>query len=116
DLYYRLYVVEIHVPPLRERADMIPGLAQHFLGASNRQYRRQMTLPPDVVALMEAYHWPGNVRELENFVRRFVVLGNPDRAREDLATRVETGRRRAIRSAPTEPVAVPVPPILMATA
>jgi two-component system, NtrC family, response regulator AtoC len=94
DLYYRLYVVEIHVPPLRERREMIPALAQHFLAKSNGQYGRQVTLAPDLLALMEAYHWPGNVRELENFVRRVVVLGNPDRAREDLADRVEAAGRR----------------------
>ena len=109
DLYYRLYVVEIHVPPLRERREMIPGLAEHFLGRSNRQYQRQMTLPPDVVAMMEEYHWPGNVRELENFVRRLVVLGNPERAREDLASRVEAARRRGFQDGPAPPTSVPLP-------
>src|SRR5262245_1354110 len=106
DLYYRLYVVEIHVPPLRERRETIRGLAEHFLGRSNRQYQRQMTLPPGILALMEEYHWPGNVRELENFVRRLVVLGNPERAREDLANRVETARRRGIQAVPVAEASV----------
>src|SRR5262245_49204787 len=99
DLYYRLYVVELHIPPLRERREMISGLAQHFLGQSNRQYHRRETLPSDLVALMETYSWPGNVRELENFVRRFVVLGNPERAREELGGRVEAARRRNLEDA-----------------
>jgi two-component system response regulator AtoC len=94
DLYYRLYVIEIHVPPLRERREMIPGLAEHFLSQSNRQYQRQVTLPADLVGLMGQYHWPGNVRELENFIRRLVVLGNPERAREELANRGKAARRR----------------------
>ena len=109
DLYYRLYVVEIHVPPLRERPEMIVGLAQHFLGRSNRQYQRQVILPAEVIALMEAYHWPGNVRELENFVRRLVVLGNPERAKDDLAHRVEAARRRQPEPAPPAAPVVPLP-------
>ena len=119
DLYYRLYVVEIHVPPLRERREMIPGLAQHFLTRSNRQYQRRVTLSPDLVSLMEAYHWPGNVRELENFVRRLVVLGNAEAARADLAGRVDAARRRGLdgdgqgvlrESFPVLPAPVPVTP------
>jgi two-component system, NtrC family, response regulator AtoC len=110
DLYYRLYVVEIHVPPLRERREMIPALAQHFLMKSNRQYGRDVTLPPDLLALMETYHWPGNVRELENFIRRLVVLGSAERAREDLAGRVETARRRSHPDAIDSPEPWVVPP------
>jgi transcriptional regulator with GAF, ATPase, and Fis domain len=108
DLYYRLYVVEIHVPPLRERAEMIAGLAEHFMDRSNQQYQRHATLPPDLVLLMERYHWPGNVRELENFVRRLVVLGNPDRAREDLASRVDAARRRGVPEGPAAPESRPL--------
>jgi two-component system, NtrC family, response regulator AtoC len=116
DLYYRLYVVEIRVPPLRERREMIPGLTQHFLLKSNGQYQRQMTLAPDVLALMETYHWPGNVRELENFVRRLVVLGNPERAREDLAGRVETARRRNHHGATDSPEPWAIPPAAVSAA
>ena len=88
DLYYRLYVIEVHVPPLRECREAIPGLAQHFLSRANDQYRRRVTLPSDLVALMGEYRWPGNVRELENFVRRLVVVGDVDRARGELASRI----------------------------
>jgi two-component system response regulator AtoC len=117
DLYYRLYVVEIHVPPLRERREMIPGLAQHFLAKSNRQYQRHVTLGSDLLALMEAYHWPGNVRELENFVRRLVVLGNAERAREDLVRRVDAaGRRLSSVASSLEPRSSLPPPITVTAA
>jgi two-component system response regulator AtoC len=115
DLYYRLYVVEIHVPPLRERREMIQGLARHFLSRSNRQYQRNVTLPPELVALMDEYDWPGNVRELENCVRRLVVLGNPERAREELTSRIEAARRRGLQ-APASPESVPLRPAPVAVA
>jgi DNA-binding NtrC family response regulator len=74
DLYYRLDVVEIHVPPLRERPDEIPALAADFLARFNAQYRRQKQIAPSALARLTRYSWPGNVRELENAIRRFVVL------------------------------------------
>jgi transcriptional regulator with GAF, ATPase, and Fis domain len=80
DLYYRLNVVEIHVPPLRERPEAISSLARSFLVRYNAQYLRDVTLLPETVALMTTYLWPGNVRELENFIRRLVVLGDSQRA------------------------------------
>jgi len=112
DLYYRLHVIEIHVPPLRERREMIPSLTQHFLDRSNLQYQREMTIPPDLAALMEQYPWPGNVRELENFVKRLVVLGNHDRAREELASRVEAARWWDLRDGPVfqDSALLPPPP------
>ena len=84
DLYYRLNVVEIHVPPLRERPEAIPELARSFLAQYNQQYARQVALPAETLDLMVTYPWPGNVRELENFLRRLVVLGDPQRAHRDL--------------------------------
>jgi len=74
DLYYRLAVVEIHVPPLRERLDEIPVLAAEFLARFNAEYRRQKQLAPPALARLADYSWPGNVRELENAIRRFVLL------------------------------------------
>ena len=90
DLYYRLNVVEIHVPPLRERPEAIAGLARSFLERYNSQYAREVSLPPETVALMGTYPWPGNIRELENFIRRLVVLGDPQRAHRDLLDRLKT--------------------------
>jgi transcriptional regulator with GAF, ATPase, and Fis domain len=74
DLYYRLNVVEISVPPLRERREEIPDLVAHFLARFNEQYGRQRELSPETLAKLVGRSWMGNVRELENAVRRLVVL------------------------------------------
>jgi two-component system NtrC family response regulator len=79
DLYYRLAVVQIKVPPLRERREDIPLLAQHFLSKwAERNARPNLRLPPEAFALFNRYPWPGNVRELENAVERMVVLNRDD--------------------------------------
>jgi two-component system response regulator AtoC len=83
-------VLEICVPPLRERREAIEGLSRLFLDRCNTQYARQVALPSETIALMVEYPWPGNVRELENFVRRLVVLGEPRRAQEELEARLRT--------------------------
>jgi DNA-binding NtrC family response regulator len=76
DLYYRLSVVPIELPPLRDRREDILPLIQHFIRKYNEENGRQVTehIAPDVLALLEAYSWPGNVRELENTVERAVVI------------------------------------------
>ena len=80
DLFYRLYVVVIHLPPLRERPGDIPLLVQHFvtgLAAENRKKIEGLT--PDAMDMLAAYSWPGNVRELRNIVERMIVLTRGDR-------------------------------------
>jgi two-component system, NtrC family, response regulator AtoC len=84
DLYYRLNVVEIRVPPLRERRDEIPTLVDHFLRMANVQYGRSVEISPATLQRLVDHAWPGNVRELENTVKRMVVLGNPDQVRNEL--------------------------------
>jgi DNA-binding NtrC family response regulator len=75
DLYWRLKVVPIEVPPLRERREDVRDLAQHFLSRFAVAYGRvPQTLTPEAVALLENYAWPGNVRELENLVERLTVV------------------------------------------
>jgi two-component system nitrogen regulation response regulator GlnG len=74
DLYYRLNVVPIRLPPLRERVDDINDLVQHFLRAAQREGEPVKTIAPDAIRLMQNYPWPGNVRELENLVRRLSAL------------------------------------------
>lgn len=76
DLYYRLAVVPIELPPLRDRREDILTLAQHFIRKYNEENGRQVSenLAPEVLALLEAYSWPGNVRELENTIERAVVI------------------------------------------
>jgi len=78
DLYYRLNVVPITLPPLREREGDIPLLIEYFLSRFNRENRRQVRLGRELLALMARYHWPGNVRELQNCVERLVVMVDPD--------------------------------------
>jgi transcriptional regulator with PAS, ATPase and Fis domain len=75
DLFYRLNVVRIHIPPLRERPDDVIPLAQHFLEIYTRKVQREVTgFTPDAIKAMLAHPWPGNVRELENAVERGVII------------------------------------------
>ena len=79
DLYYRLAVIPLGLPPLRERADDIPELVQHFfLRAKDQQGRPELVLPPHLLPYFTGYTWPGNVRELENIIERIVVLARGD--------------------------------------
>lgn len=74
DLFYRLNVVPIRLPPLRERPDDIPVLAQHFLNKAQAEGLPAKSIDPAAMALLSAYRWPGNVRELENVIRRLAAL------------------------------------------
>lgn len=79
DLYYRLNVVPIHLPPLRERKSDIPLLAEHFLVKQSARLKKgTMRLAPDALEAMMAYAWPGNIRELENVIERTVLLTDGD--------------------------------------
>jgi two-component system nitrogen regulation response regulator GlnG len=74
DLYYRLNVVPIRLPPLRERVDDVGDLAMHFLKTAQREGEPIKSISPEAIRLMQNYSWPGNVRELENLVRRLSAL------------------------------------------
>ncbi len=76
DLYYRLAVVPIDVPPLRRRAGDVPLLADHFVRQANERLGGERTIAADAMDLMTEYHWPGNVRELQNVVTRACVLSD----------------------------------------
>lgn len=79
DLYYRLNVVPIHLPPLRDRPEDIPELIGHFLTYYNEENDRYVThIDPKALQLLQNYHWPGNVRELQNYVERSVVMAMGD--------------------------------------
>ena len=91
DLYYRVNVVEIRVPPLRERREEIPALASWFLEKFNAQYGRQKQLSPETMTHLQQHPWSGNVRELENVVRRLVVLADVEREIEALVARGRSG-------------------------
>jgi two-component system nitrogen regulation response regulator NtrX len=84
DLFYRLSVVPIRVPALRERLDDIPALAEYFLAEfCSRNNFRSRTLDTEVMAALAAYHWPGNVRELRNVVERMAILSAGERITVD---------------------------------
>jgi two-component system response regulator AtoC len=75
DLFYRLNVIDILVPPLRERPEEIPGLVEYFVRRYSRVFNvAEHELSPEVEQALGAYHWPGNIRELENFIKRMIVL------------------------------------------
>jgi two-component system, NtrC family, response regulator AtoC len=75
DLFYRLNVVPIHIPPLRERREDIPLLAEHFITKFNERLRKQITsMAPEAIDRLVAHHWPGNIRELENLMERTVLF------------------------------------------
>jgi two-component system response regulator AtoC len=78
DLYYRLNVIQVMVPPLRERLDEIPVLAEYFMQRYSRLFRREsIPLPIETVQRLIQHRFPGNVRELENMIKRMIVLGDP---------------------------------------
>ena len=85
DLYYRINVVSIHLPPLRERMEDLPELADFFL----RKYadifdKKYVPLTKSTLGVFHSYHWPGNVRELENIIKKIVVLENQESALQDI--------------------------------
>jgi Nif-specific regulatory protein len=76
DLYYRLNVVPLQLPPLRERKEDIPILAEFFLAKFNKENKKGLKMTPDVLSVFMDYSWPGNVRELENTMERLVVMSD----------------------------------------
>jgi len=101
DLYYRLAVVPIELPPLRDRREDILPLAQHFIEKYNEENGRKVSeqIAPEVLALLEAYSWPGNVRELENAIERAVVIApNDEVSRECLRPEISDPQSVAVAS------------------
>ncbi len=85
DLYYRLNVVNLDVPPLRWRSEEIPLFCKHFMKKLSSQYNSDVTeLPQELEKLFSRYHWPGNVRELENLIKRYLVLGDAESIQTEL--------------------------------
>jgi len=104
DLYYRLNVVNVYVPPLRERMDELHALTTYFLEKYGLQYGYS-EIPPSgrLLAAMEQYNWPGNVRELENVIRRFLVLQDSDSVAEELEKSSRDRFRAAISATGSNP-------------
>ena len=97
DLYYRLNVVRLHLPPLRERVEDVPVLAEHFLRAFSEKSGRRLTrLSPRAMAALLAYPWPGNVRELANVIERAAVMATGEEVAEvELPAAAPAGRAAA---------------------
>jgi len=102
DLYYRINVIQIVVPPLRERTEEIHFLITYFIERHSRLFGREgFTVPPDVMEALIKHSYPGNVREVENLVKRMIVLGDPSLASTALTVRkVEVPGASAQRKAP----------------
>jgi len=104
DLFYRLNVVPVHIPPLRERKEDIPLLVEHFIAKYNRLEKKNLqSISSDALKLLMEYQWPGNVRELENFIHRAVVMETGECIQpEDLPAEVRdplfTAERRDVLS------------------
>lgn len=85
DLFFRINVISITVPPLRDRQDQIIPLSQYFLNFYKKKYGRDVpSFSPKVVNAFKEYHWPGNVRELENMIKRMVIFGDEDEVIQNL--------------------------------
>jgi formate hydrogenlyase transcriptional activator len=87
DLYYRLHVFPIPLPPLRERREDIPALVAHFVEIYARRMNKQIEhIPPETMSTLVSYQWPGNIRELQNFIERSVILTSDDVLHPPLAS------------------------------
>jgi DNA-binding NtrC family response regulator len=115
DLYYRLSVLPLHLPPLRERGDDVLTLAATFLDRFATEYDLpRANLSPDIKRVLLSYSWPGNVRELRNAVERAVLLGDGELRREDLF--MGTGAAPTVRSPSFIPFPAPMHAIASAAA
>jgi two-component system response regulator AtoC len=104
DLYYRLNVFTIHVPPLRERAREIPMLFRHFLQKYSEKFQKPAVQPSDhLIEAAMRYPWPGNLRELENFVKRYVILEDDESSFRELLEMAATRQRISPREESAPP-------------
>jgi two-component system nitrogen regulation response regulator NtrX len=103
DLYFRLNVIPIYVPPLRERPDDIPPLADHFMAEFASEYgRRLKTFDPGATDVLQSYSWPGNVRELRNVIERLMIMVPGDAISAADLSFLDAPRQRPARTAPAE--------------
>ena len=106
DLLYRLKILPLHIPPLRERREEIPALLQHYLQKfGDEQKKGRVTLSDETLEYLLLYSWPGNIRQLANEVRRVIALAEPDATVTPamLSAEIQASRRTVPASAPTEP-------------
>jgi two-component system nitrogen regulation response regulator GlnG len=117
DLFYRLNVVRIHTPPLRDRKDDIPLLVDYFLKKYARQNKQApKTISDTVMSIWESYHWPGNVRELENVIQRSLVMSkSPVITTEDIPAELVAASPTPVHFESTTPLPAPPPPVVDST-
>jgi Nif-specific regulatory protein len=110
DLYYRLMVIPITLPPLRERNGDIQLMALYFLARYNQQQQRDLVFTPEALERLAAYDWPGNVRQLENIIERLVIMSDSDRiGAAEIARMLETESPLRADPAPDDGVADSTP-------
>jgi transcriptional regulator with PAS, ATPase and Fis domain len=110
DLYYRLKVIEITVPPLRERRNEIPHLTHYFMDRYARRYNRQpRELSEGLLRLFDTYEWPGNIRELENMIKRVVILQDEQLVIRELSRSPRAVAAFATAGVAAAPAPAPVP-------
>ena len=109
DLFYRLNVIPVHIPPLRERDDDVLLLVNHFIGEFCRKKRKPLVkVSREASDLLRNYHWPGNVREVENAVERMIILNESGEIGvEDLPQRIVASRGNGAKLHPVPAVAPP---------
>ena len=104
DLYYRLNVIPVHLPPLRDRIEDIPLLVAHFISRITKDVGKVVRgISPEALGILEGYHWPGNIRELENVIERAIVLGSG----EQIVVEALPAHLGEPRDATTLPVNIP---------
>jgi two-component system response regulator AtoC len=104
DLFFRLNVVSINLPPLRDRREEVPILTEYFLKKYSVQYNKPYTeISQDTMRLFMDYDWPGNVRELENLIKRAVVLGSEGAIRKEISHGIAMAAHRVVAAAPPRP-------------
>ena len=109
DLYYRLNVIQVDVPPLRERPEDVPALIDYFVHLYSRLFRRDgFSIPPSVVERLAHHRFPGNVRQLENVVKRMIVLGDPFLARVPLDGGTPAPSASAVTAGAARPLTNPL--------
>ena len=86
DLYYRLSIFPIHLPPLRERLEDIEAIALHYIDVYNKKYRKDTFLSAGNLSVLTSYSWPGNIRELRNIIERAVLMAPKEKTELDLAS------------------------------
>lgn len=112
DLYYRLNVVPIHIPPLRERIGDITDLANYFLDKYNSNYKRQVRFTLDAIDFLKSYPWYGNVRELENVIERIVITCEQEQVDYKLVSKFIHWKKPTGKTKPLVPNIMPLPEAL----